>query len=81
MIEKSDCSALDALAEQYTSELEQKYPATCNDCKGHNITRASSVPKEGNEGKDPIKLSQTELRQKYSGNSIHMPHGTSAVKK
>ena len=58
MIEKSDFNQATIYLEQYRDLVEEKFQGVCLDCKGHNVTRASSTkvgkgiikPNEGGEG-------------------------------
>lgn len=58
LIEKSDFNQATIYLEQYRDLVEEKFQGVCLDCKGHNVTRASSTkvgkgiikPNEGGEG-------------------------------
>lgn len=64
MIASADIPALDALQTEYATKLNELYPATCSKCGSHEISMASSKPKdEGNEG-GKVVLTREELREK-----------------
>ncbi len=42
--DKSTHAQLSAFLKDYTAELEEKFPASCSDCGGHNISRATAKP-------------------------------------
>lgn len=58
-IANADEALLTTLHKQYTEELEQKFPSTCNDCHSTNISKASSKTGQGvgeQKPKGPIQL-------------------------
>lgn len=70
MLENATQEVLTGLSEQYTAELEEKFPMTCSDCGSHAVSRASSqktetkkpaAKKEGSESNSETEDDQLSL--------------------
>jgi len=66
-INKMDFSTSESFKEQYKIEANEKFPDTCQDCKSTNISRASAIVDNSEQG-DTVK-SNFEARQEIITNN------------
>jgi hypothetical protein len=71
-------SVIEGFNKQFTDALEAKFPLTCKDCNGHNVSRASAS-EEGSGGSsegqgNPVKKTRQQVEAEFSKANIDVTH-------
>lgn len=63
LIDKASSEELEVELKDYNEQLEKQFPASCNDCGGHNVSRSTSSNGDNPQGKSKNKSDSEIARE------------------